>query len=97
MGAVVNGEVYSIVVIDANSFRLNPAIDGSYTYLGNGVITRYYRPLIKTKQFPTAWEMGRKTRLGVQQYLFTTTDLGQVSLLIYLSQNDDFPYNLILS
>ena len=94
VGAVVNGQVYSIVVIDANSFRLNPAIDGSYTYLGNGVITRYYRPLIKTKQFPTAWEMGRKTRLGVQQYLFTTTDLGQVSLLIYLSQNDDFPYNL---
>ena len=94
VGAVVNGEIYSILVIDANSFRLNPAIDGSYTYLGNGVITRYYRPLIKTKQFPTAWEMGRKTRLGVQQYLFTTTDLGQVSLLIYLSQNDDFPYNL---
>lgn len=94
VGAVVNGNVYSILVIDANSFRLNPAIDGSYTYLGNGVITRYYRPLIKTKQFPTAWEMGRKTRLGVQQYLFTTTDLGQVSLLIYLSQNDDFPYNL---
>lgn len=94
VGAVVNGEIYSILVIDANSFRLNPAIDGSYTYLGNGVITRYYRTLIKTKQFPTAWEMGRKTRLGVQQYLFTTTDLGQVSLLIYLSQNDDFPYNL---
>lgn len=94
VGAVVNGSIYSILVIDANSFRLNPAIDGSYTYLGNGVITRYYRPLIKTKQFPTAWEMGRKTRLGVQQYLFTTTDLGQVSLLIYLSQNDDFPYNL---
>jgi hypothetical protein len=52
-----------------------------------------YIPFVQTKQFPVAWGMARKTRLGPQQYLFTTTDEGQVTLLIYLSQNADDPYN----
>ena len=37
--------------------------------------------------------MGRKTRIGPQQYLFTTTPLGQIELQIYLSQNANDPYN----
>jgi hypothetical protein len=52
-----------------------------------------YVPFIQTKQFPVAWAMGRKTRLGPQQYLFTTTDKAQIQLLIYLSQNANDPYN----
>ena len=37
--------------------------------------------------------MGRKTRIGPQQYLFTKTQGGQVIVLIYLSQNENDPYN----
>jgi hypothetical protein len=52
-----------------------------------------YIPLIQTKQFPVSWAMGRKTRLGPQQYLLTTTDDSQITLQIYLSQNATDPYN----
>jgi hypothetical protein len=52
-----------------------------------------YVPFIQTKQFPVAWGMGRKTRLGPQQYLLTTTSTAQITLLIYLSQNAASPYN----
>lgn len=89
----VNGKVFSIVRIDDDTFSLNPNLTGSYTYLGGGLIRRFYRPFIQTKQFPVAWAMARKTRLGPQQYLFTATDSGQITLLIFLSQNADSPYN----
>jgi hypothetical protein len=43
---------------------------------------------------PFAWSQGRKTRIGVQQYLLSTTDQGQVTINIYLSQNNDTPWNI---
>ena len=88
----VNGMIFSVAPIDQNTFSLNPPIT-SASYEGGGLITRIYVPFIQTKQFPVAWDMARKTRLGPQQYLFSTTDLGQITLLIYLSQNSSFPYN----
>lgn len=95
VGTNVNGKVFKVGVTTTNTFIVNPSLPaGSFTYLGNGTITRYYRPMIKTKQFPIAWDMGRKTRLGVQQYLFSKTSNAEVTLLIFLSQNDDFAYNL---
>ena len=38
-------------------------------------------------------QSGRKTRLGVQQYLFTKTDRAQVQILIYLGQDDTNAWN----
>ncbi len=67
---------------------------GSATDLGSGLITNMYVPTIMTKQFPTAWGMARKVRLGPQQYLFTTTNEAQITLLIFLSQNSSSAYNL---
>jgi hypothetical protein len=87
IGALVNGKVFSVQTITTNTFVLNPSISGSGTYLGGGVITRMYIPFIQTKQFPVAWDLGRKTRMGPQQYLFTTTAKSQITLLIFLSQN----------
>lgn len=92
IGAQVNGKIFSVNAIDENTFTLNPLI-GSGTYFGEGLIKRMYVPLIQTKQFPTAWEMARKTRLGPQQYLLTRTSNGQIQLLIFLSQNEDSAYN----
>jgi hypothetical protein len=92
VGDEVNGEIFSVQTTTTNTFILNPNITSS-TYLGGGLITRMYVPFIQTKQFPVAWEMSRKTRLGPQQYLLSTTSNAQITLLIYLSQNSSSPYN----
>jgi hypothetical protein len=94
VGSEINGNIFSVQYIDTNTFSLNPAIDGGpYTYLGLGLIQRMYIPTIITKQFPIAWEMGRKTRIGIQQYLFSTTNKGQVTVNIYLSQDASNAWN----
>jgi len=86
VGALVNGKIFSVFNTTTNTFFINPSI-GAGTYFGGGLIKRMYVPLIQTRQFPPAWGMSRKTRLGVQQYLLSSTDRGQITLLIFLSQN----------
>jgi len=92
VGAQINGNIFSIAHPTVDTFELNPPITAG-TYTGNGVFTRLYIPFIQTRQFPMAWEMGRKTRIGAQQYLLSTTTNGQITLLIFLSQNSDNSYN----
>lgn len=92
VSSLVNGNIFSVANATQNTFDLNPVI-GSGTYLGGGVIKRMYVPFIQSKQFPVSWGMARKTRIGVQQYLFTRTPNGQVELQIFLSMNSEFPYN----
>lgn len=95
--AGLNGAVFSVNVIDTNTFSLNGGgvipVPTSGTYIGAGLITKLFSPFIQTKQFPIAWDMGRKTRLGVQKYLLTRTDSAQIQLLIYLSTDPNNPYN----
>lgn len=93
VGPDVNNNIYSIVAIDDNTFSLLPPLSSAGTYLGGGVIVRMYIPFIQTKQFPTSWSMGRKTRIGVQKYLLSTTPNSQITLNIYLSMDNDTPYN----
>ena len=93
VGNQVNGNIFSVANVTENTFTLDPNIGIAGTYLGNGLITRMYVPFIQTKQFPSAWGIGRKTRIGPQQYLFSTTPLGQITILIFLSQNSSFAYN----
>ena len=88
----VNGKIFSIRRIDNNTFYLNPTVPAG-TYVGGGTFERIYVPLIQTKQFPVAWDMARKTRLGPQQYLLTTTNNSQVTLYIFLSQSGSYPFN----
>lgn len=92
LSSQLNGNVFSVFGATTSTFMLNPSIT-SGTYLGGGLITRMYVPFIQSKQFPVSWGIARKTRIGVQQYLLTTTDIGQISLLIYLSQDGDNAYN----
>ncbi len=89
----INGNIYSIGNVTLNTFTLNPVIISPGTYLGNGVFTRMYVPQIQTKQFPVAWDMARKTRIGPQQYLLSKTSAGQITIQIFLSQNSDDSYN----
>jgi hypothetical protein len=93
-GALLNGNIYSVQDPVTNGFSLNGVPQPtSGTYYGGGVIQRMYYPYIQTKQFPVGWDMARKTRIGVQQYLLSTTSNGQISLLIFLSQNANSSYN----
>lgn len=93
IGPQVNGLIFKVdSPSDNNTFTLNPAIDGG-EYLGGGLITRLYNPFIQTKQFPLAWGLARKTRIGIQRYLFTSTSESEVTLNIYLSQDGSNSYN----
>jgi hypothetical protein len=91
----VNGKIFSVAPpITTDTFTLNGESDiTADTYFGGGLIKRMYRPIIQTRQFPVGWDIGRKTRIGVQQYLLTATPKGQIQLLIYLSQDSATPYN----
>ena len=92
VGSQVNGKIFKVGQVMQNTFSIEPEIS-SGTYLGSGLIKRMYIPNIQTKQFPVSWSMGRKTRIGVQQYLLTTTDDAQITLLIFLSENSANAYN----
>jgi hypothetical protein len=88
IGPTVNGLIFSVAVSTATTFVLNSSTNIiSGTYAGGGTIQRMYFPQVLTKQFPMAWEMGRKTRIGPQMYLLTTTNNSQITLQIYLSQD----------
>lgn len=94
-GTALNGNVFQVTLPAAdplNTFEINPAVDPG-TYEGAGLIIRMYRPIILTKQFPAAWDMGRKTRIGFQQYLLTKTINSQITLLMFLSQNSTTAWN----
>jgi len=88
----VNGLIFQVYDATTNTFKLNPLFVAG-TYFGGGLITRMYVPFIQTKQFPLAWDGGLKTRIGSQMYLLTKTETGQITVQIYLSQNDQYPYN----
>lgn len=94
ISSMVNDKIFKVGTTTTNTFTIT-AVTG--TYFGGGVITRMYVPLIQTKQFPVSWGSARKTRIGCQQYLFTTTAKSQITLQIYLSQNTvgpgGIPYN----
>lgn len=89
----VNGKIFQVSTTTADTFILNPPLGVGLTYLGLGLIKRMYIPYIQSKQFPMSWGISRKTRLGVQQYLITTTDKSQITLLIFLSQDATNAYN----
>lgn len=95
VGASVNNKVFQVGNITQDTFNLYPGIPSGLTYIGGGLIQRLYIPFIQTKQFPTSWQYARKTRLGPQQYLLTANPTtAQMTLVIYLSQNSNYPYNL---
>ncbi len=92
VGTQINGQIFQIYNATNDTFELNPSIVAD-AYSGGGLITRMYVPFIQTKQFPLGWDLGRKVRIGSQLYLLTKTPNGHITVQIYLSQNDEFPYN----
>lgn len=95
IASTINDRIFEVQVpiTSTTTFTILSDSDPTGTYTGGGEIIRMYIPQIYSKQFPTAWGLSKKTRIGVQQYLFNRTDLGQVTLQLFLSTNDDAPYN----
>lgn len=89
---LLNGKVFTVNSPSANTFVIFPMPTG-VTYTGGGEIIRMYRPIIQTKQFPAGWDVSRKTRIGPQQYLLTKTPSGQITVELYLSQDNSTAYN----
>lgn len=89
----LNGKIGKVIKTSgANLFDVDIQFQ-SFTYLGLGKYTRLCQPLLQTRQFPVYWQEGRKVRIGVQKYLFDTTQTGEVTLNIYLSQDSDSIFN----
>lgn len=89
----LNGKIGKVIrVANADVFTVDIAVPTG-TYLGLGTFTRLSQPLLQTKQFPFFWNEGRKTRLGVQKYLFDFTARSQVTINVNLSQDPDNIYN----
>lgn len=100
----LNGNTYTIIASTPTSITINVdstafttytfgGITALVTYIGTGQYSRLAQPLIQTKQFPMYWEQGKKCRLGVQRYLLDTTQSGQITVNINLSQNPDSIWN----
>lgn len=91
--STINNAVYSVIrVIDENNFVVEFPYNGA-DYAGLGEFRRLSQPIVQTKQFPLFWDQGRQVRLGRQQYLFDKTADGEVTVDIYLSQDDNDPWN----
>lgn len=93
--SALNGKVGQVSnVVDANTFDIDlPFPSGAADYAGNGQFARLSQPVLQTKQFPSFWNEGFKTRLGVQRYLFDTTTNASVTINIYLSQDENNAWN----
>jgi len=100
----LNGNSYEVVSsngvtfgLDVNATGFTPYVSGGVStpvpYQGVGKFTRLIQPSVFTKQFNPYWQEGKKTRLGVQKYLFDTTANSQVTANISLNQDDDTIYN----
>src|SRR5215469_761974 len=87
----INGTIFRVGIVTLTTFQIDGMATGAY--IGGGVIQRIYNPFIQTKQFPLAWDMMRKTRIGTQMYLLTTTLQSQIQLLIFLSTDSANAYN----
>ncbi len=87
------GQVF--LVIDANNFVVDIPYTSVTPYTGLGVFSRLSLPVLQSKQFPSYWNAGRKTRIGAQQYLFDNSGNadGQVTINIYLSMDPSTVYN----
>jgi hypothetical protein len=89
----LNGQIGKITTISsANAFDIDIVYPGG-GYLGLGEFKRLSRPQINSKQFPGHWDEGKKTRIGVQQYLFDRTSDGEVTVQILLSTDPDDAWN----
>jgi hypothetical protein len=99
----LNGNTYRVdaatsttITLNVNSTTFTAYSSGgtiSTAYMGLGTFSRLSVPDFRTKQFNPYWDQGKKVRLQSQKYLFDFTQSGQVTINIYLNQNDADAWN----
>lgn len=83
-----------VTITDVNNFTIDiPFSKFPNPYIGLAKYTRLSQPFLETKQFQVYWNEGRQTRLSSQKYLFDTTAWGEVTVNIYLNQDEDNAWN----
>lgn len=97
-----NGQVTKVIAIGGstptpNSFTVDLDYPTGSAYIGGGTFSRLSKPLMLTKQFNPYWEQGRQVRLSVQKYLMEYTSNSQVTVNIYLSQDQDQEWNSLVN
>ena len=100
----LNGNTYTVTAANALTFTLNVNSTAFTAYVSAGIATplpylglaqyaRLSTPFLQTKQFNPYWDEGRQVRLGPQRYLFDKTTDSEVTQQIYLSQDNENPWN----
>lgn len=90
----INGVIGQVLQTPtADTFVIDIPFTTGFNYIGKGTFARLSVPVIATKQFNYYWQQGRQTRLSVQRYLFDTTENGQLTVEINLSQDNDNAWN----
>jgi hypothetical protein len=100
----LNGNTYTVTAANALTFTLNVNSTAFTAYVSGGIATplaylglaqyaRLSTPFLQTKQFNPYWDEGRQVRLGSQKYLFDKTTDSEVTQQIYLSQDNENPWN----
>lgn len=74
----VNGTVFKVKRIDANTFTIDGAFSGTYT--GAGKISRISNLSIQTKQFNPGTPIGQETKFAFIDFLLDQTVNGEVTL-----------------
>ena len=84
----LNGQAFIVSRLDENNISINATIIPSDTYLGNGTISKVTDFYIATKRFAPGYESGKQCRLGYVDFLFEKTQDGQVTVDVYVDEND---------
>jgi hypothetical protein len=103
--ASLNGRIFGVVVLNANSFQLwvysnttkgftIPQLNFPGTYLGGGQMKIRDGFSILSKKF-NFLEQGENIQMGYLDVLMDNTESGEVTLYVYLDYNDSQPINVL--
>ena len=84
---------FALQELDVFGNLINVDSTGYTPYVGSGFIKTIDNFSIVTKQFNPFETNDVKVRIGFSEFMFTTTDDGEVSVDVYLDQNDNTPIN----
>lgn len=76
----LNGTVFQVVVVDADTITLDPTTSFSGTYTGGGKLTRISNLNITSKQWNPGTPVGQQFRMPYIDFLLDRTDTGEVSV-----------------
>lgn len=76
----INDSVYTVLVINANTFQIQTSEDPSGSYLGNGRITKIPQLNITSSQWNPGTPIGQQFRMPYMDFLMKKTAFGEVSV-----------------